>query len=180
VLYSGKLEINKGADLLVPAAVEGGVSCPLVVVGDGRLRERITNEARDRALDVRFVGWLPRDQALAWVRHASALIFPSRGPESLSRVLLEAGALGVPIAAMDTGGTRDIIRHGETGLLSSSWRGMARDVGRLLSDPALAGRLGEQARRHVEETFDSSHVVARVDALYQELTASRRRVPSGA
>ena len=43
------------------------------------------------------------------------LIFPSRGPESLSRVLIEASALGVPIAAMDTGGTRDIDRAGRDG-----------------------------------------------------------------
>ncbi len=39
------------------------------------------------------------------------LIFPSHGPESLSRVLLEASTLGVATATMETGGTRDIIAH---------------------------------------------------------------------
>ena len=107
--YSGKLEINKGADLLVPAAVAARLTCPLVVVGDGKLRSRVAGQARNAGLDVRMLGWLPRNEALSWVRHATALVFPSRGPESLSRVLLEAGALGVPMAAMDTGGTGDIV-----------------------------------------------------------------------
>ena len=38
---------------------------------------------------------VPRDEVLAWLRHAELLVFPSHGPESLSRVLLEASALGV-------------------------------------------------------------------------------------
>ena len=49
------------------------------------------------------------------MRHAALLAFPSYGPESLSRVLIEAAALGVPIAAMDTGGTRDILARRNDG-----------------------------------------------------------------
>ena len=74
------------------------------------------------------------------------LIFPSRGPESLSRVLIEASALGVPIAAMNTGGTRDIIEHERTGLLSATPEGLARDVRRLRADARL-GRGSAAPRR---------------------------------
>jgi glycogen synthase len=169
VLYSGKLEINKGADLLVDVAKAAALTLPLVVVGDGRLRDRVASMARDRGIDVRITGWLPRDAALAWVRHATALVFPSRGPESLSRVLLEASALGVPIAAMDTGGTRDILIAGETGLLSDSAHGLASDLATLVSDRSLASRLGTAARRHVEQTFDSPVIIDRVARLYDEL-----------
>jgi glycogen synthase len=172
VLYSGKLEINKGADLLISVARAARLQCPLVVVGDGRLRPSLEGEAARDHLDVRFTGWLPRDRALAWMRHATALVFPSRGPESLSRVLLEASALGRPIGAMDTGGTRDIIEHEVTGLLSSTPNGLADDLARLLVDPELASRLGAGARRHVERTFDASAVVARVEALYTDLIAA--------
>ena len=90
-------------------------------------------EARARDIDVRMLGWLSRDDTLEWMRHAGVLAFPSYGPESLSRVLIEATALGVPIAAMDTGGTRDIVHPGLTGLLST-------DAGRALARPAHAGR----------------------------------------
>ena len=174
VLYCGKLEINKGADLIVPVAKAAKLSCPLVIVGDGKLRGRIEADARTAGLDVRMAGWQPRPQALAWMRHAAALVFPSRGPESLSRVLLEAGALGVPMAAMDTGGTRDIVEHERTGLLSSTAEGLAADLGRLLGDPALASRLGAGAQAHVTSTFDASVVVSKIEALYQDVTASQR------
>ena len=169
VLFSGKLEMNKGADLLVRVAAASGLACPLVVVGDGRLRSSLEAEARSAGVDLRVTGWQPRDRALGWVRHATALVFPSRGPESLSRVLLEAAAIGVPIAAMDTGGTRDIVRHAETGLLSQTAEGLAGDLARLVADPSLAARLAAGARRHVEEHFDQPAVVARIEALYREI-----------
>ena len=177
VLYSGKLEVNKGADLLMRAAAGAGLRQPLVVVGDGRLRPALEAEARERGIQARFVGWLPREEALGWVRHAAALVFPSRGPESLSRVLLEAGALGVPIAAMDTGGTRDIVVHKQTGLLSSTTEALAADLARLVADRALATRLGAGAQAHVQATFDQASVIDRIVSLYGELAATRRGAP---
>jgi len=110
-----------------------------------------------------------KDEATRLLANASMLIFPSRGPESLSRVLIEASALGIPIAAMDTGGTRDIVEPEVTGLLSTSPEGLAADVRRLRRDPALRQRLGEAARRKVEQEFDAAAVVARVEQLYLEL-----------
>ena len=169
LLYCGKLEVNKGADLLVRVVREAGCRLPLVVVGEGRLRQSLEAEAREAGIDLRVLGWLPREEALGWLRHASALVFPSRGPESLSRVLLEAGALGVPIAAMNTGGTADIIRNGETGLLSATANTLASDVARLLNDRALAGTLGAAAREYVHKTFDARQVIGRIETLYREL-----------
>jgi glycosyltransferase involved in cell wall biosynthesis len=175
VLYSGKLEANKGADLLVGVARAAALSCPLVIVGDGRLKSSIESDAARSGVDVRMLGWLAREQSLAWMRHASALVFPSRGPESLSRVLLEASALGVPIAAIHTGGTADIVRHEVTGLLSRTAEGLATDLARLMIDRPLGDRLGAAARAHVDATFDQRQVVARIEALYTELVSSRSR-----
>jgi glycosyltransferase involved in cell wall biosynthesis len=106
--------------------------------------------------------------------HASMLIFPSRGPESLSRVLIEASALGVPIAAMNTGGTPDIVVDDRTGLLSATADGLADDVRRLRGDEGLRRRLGAAARTHAESQFDSPAVVARIERLYVELVARSR------
>ena len=91
-----------------------------------------------------MIGWIDQPAAAAWMAHASMLIFTSRGPESLSRVLIEASALGVPIAAMNTGGTTDIIANEETGLLSNTPDELAEDVRRLRADgelraPAVGG-----------------------------------------
>ena len=103
------------------------------------------------------------------MRHATLLAFPSYGPESLSRVLIEASALGVPIAAMDTGGTRDIIKSGETGLLSTTVDAFSDDLARLAHDERLRLALGHAAREYVRSRFSAASVVERVEHVYRGL-----------
>lgn len=165
-VFMGKLAPNKGVAHLVPALSQAGLGWPVVVVGDGPERPALERAAREARLDMRFTGWLDRDRGLDWLAHAALLLFPSHGPESLSRVLLESSALGVPAAAMDTGGTGDIVLHERTGLLSTTAEGLARDIARLGGDAALRERLGAGARTHVEQHFAAPAVVERVAALY--------------
>ncbi len=171
-LYLGKLAPNKGTSHLVDIVDRARVDWPLVIVGDGPDRATIEAQARRSGRDIRLVGWVDQPQTTAWLAHASVLVFTSRGPESLSRVLLEASALGVPIAAMNTGGTPDIVKHGETGLLSSTPEGLAADVRRLADDESLRRQLGSAAVRHAERTFDAAAVVQRVESLYLDLRRS--------
>ena len=172
-VFVGKLEVNKGAAFLLKAIERARLPWPLVVVGDGALREQMAAEARQLGRDVRFTGWLGRDKALAWLAHASVLVFPSYGPESLSRVLLESAALGVPIAAMNTGGTIDIVQHEQTGLLSSTPDELGDHVARLVADRALAARLADHARAHVERLFEAGSVVSRIEAIYNNVAGRR-------
>jgi glycogen synthase len=168
-LYLGKLAPNKGSRYL-PAVVErADLDWTVIVAGEGPDREALERAAAASGRQFCFRGWVDRSTAAGLLARASMLIFPSRGPESLSRVLLEASALGVPIAAMDTGGTRDIIEPGVTGLLADSPEGLADDVKRLRYDDDLRGRLGAAARRRVEREFDAPVVVRRVERLYEEL-----------
>jgi glycogen synthase len=169
-LYLGKLAPNKGTSFLVDVVRQADLDWPLVVAGDGPDRAALELAAKASGKRIEFTGWVDRGEASRLLANASMLIFPSRGPESLSRVLIEASALGVPIAAMDTGGTRDIIEPDVTGLLSSTPEGLAGDVRRLRGDEALRQRLGEAARRKMEREFDAAAVVARVERLYEELT----------
>ena len=171
-LFVGKLAKNKGADALVDVARRARLAMPLVVLGDGPEREAIE---RASDCDIRVLGWRTRDEVFHWMRHAEVLVFPSVWPEPLSRVLIEASALSVPIAAMDTGGTSDIIVDEETGLLSTTVAGLAEDVARLAADPALRVRLGEAAARRAASLFDIPVVVGRMEALYKELVDSPRR-----
>jgi glycogen(starch) synthase len=172
-LYVGKLAVNKGTDHLLPAITSAGLDWPLVIAGDGPDRAAIEAAARAANRDVRFLGWLEPEAVAGWITHASMLIFPSRGPESLSRVLIEASALGVPIAAMHTGGTADIVQDDITGLLSKDAAELARDIRRLRDDPDLRARLGQAATRHALNTFDAAAVVARVEAVYRRLLEAR-------
>ena len=129
--------------------------------------------ARAQGIPLRVLGWQDREAVLPWMRHAALLAFPSYGPESLSRVLIEAAAMGVPIAAMETGGTRDIIRHEATGLLSTDPAGFSRDLARLASDERLRASLGAAARADVHVRFSAASVVERVEQVYRALLLPR-------
>ena len=173
-LFAGKLTKNKGAHMLVDIVERARLGMPLVVVGDGPERGFLEQAARAARRDIRFAGWQDRRVVFQWLRNADMLLFPSVWPEPLSRVLIEASAFGVPIAAIDSGGTADIVVDEETGLLSTSATGLADDVARLASDGELRGRLGRAAAHHAATHFDMPVVIGRMEALYQELIASRR------
>ena len=172
-LYLGKLAHNKGTDLLLDVAREAGLDWPLLIAGEGPDRAGMERQAAAAGVDVRFTGWVDRDEAARLLGHAAMLIFPSRGPESLSRVLIEASALGTPIAALETGGTRDIVDADVTGLLSSTPHQLAADVRRLRDDEGLRTRLGAAAGKKIEREFDSAAVVSRIVLLYEELVRKR-------
>jgi glycosyltransferase involved in cell wall biosynthesis len=171
-LYVGKLAPNKGTSHLVRVVEQARLDWPLVIAGDGPDRAAIESAALRSERKIQLLGWVDQAQTASLLGHASLLIFPSRGPESLSRVLIEASALGVPIAAMNTGGTADIVVHEETGLLSRTPDELAADVGRLRDDGALRARLGEGAKRRAA-LFDAPSVVGRFESLYRELLESR-------
>ena len=115
------------------------------------LRDR-RGAARASARDVRFDRMAGQDEPRAWMAHASAARLPSRGPESLSRVLLEASALGMPIAAMNTGGTADIVeRRADRPAFAAPPTRSARRPARSGGDRSLRRALGAAARAHAEK-----------------------------
>jgi len=90
----GRLVASKRVDRAIDrAASRGGL---LVVVGDGPERSSLERHAKHRGADARFVGDLPRDEALAYLAAADALVFASES-EGCSTVLREASALDTPV-----------------------------------------------------------------------------------
>jgi glycosyltransferase involved in cell wall biosynthesis len=96
--------------------------------------------------------------------------------EGFGLVLLEAMAAGRPVVASAVGPIPEIVVEGETGLLvpPGDSDALARAVVRLLRDPRLAARLGRAGRARVEAKFGLDGMVARTDALYQELLPAAR------
>ncbi len=168
LLFVGKLEENKGARLLVPAVAAAGTGLPLVILGEGSLAHEVKFEAASRQVPLVMRGWAHRDDVLRALGRATVLVFPSLWPEPLSRVLLEALALGVPVAAMATGGTREILSDHDSGLLVSDVAGLADAVGRLVRDEPLRRRIVEGARARAE-AFSPEALVPRYEAVYKRL-----------
>lgn len=176
LLFAGKLEPNKGAGLLPAifrALRDGHAPTPpftLVVAGDGALRVRLEAELGALGVRARFLDWAGHDEALRLMARCDLLLFPSAWGEPLSRVLLEAAALGAPMLAMPTGGTPDIIADGATGALAATPAAFASRLAALLADPGERRRLGAAARGAARERFDVAALLPRYEALYAGLT----------
>ena len=175
LLFVGKLEHNKGAHLLpaaLAAARDAGAELPpLLIAGNGELEAELRRELEQLAIDYRFAGgWIDHDEVLRLMRRADVLVFPSAWGEPLSRVLLEACAVGACIAAIETGGTGDAIVDGVSGLLARDERQLGRHIARLLADPALQALLREGAERIARERFAEDVVIGQVEALYDRVT----------
>jgi glycosyltransferase involved in cell wall biosynthesis len=89
--------------------------------------------------------------------------------------LLEALAAGLPCIANDDGGTCEQIVHERTGLLlpDRSPETLAPAIVRLLTDRALAARLGAAGRAHVLEAFSMTEMVARYESLFASLSPAQ-------
>jgi glycosyltransferase involved in cell wall biosynthesis len=168
LLFVGKLEENKGARLLVPAVAAARTGLPLVVLGEGSLAHTLKFDATAAGVSLILRGWAHRDDVLRAMGRATAIVFPSLWPEPLSRVLLEALALGAPMAAMDTGGTTEILDDGESGLVVADAAALPDAVARLAGDEALRRRLAEGARARAE-AFSLAALIPRYEAVYRRL-----------
>jgi glycogen(starch) synthase len=169
LLFVGKWDLNKGAQMLPEVVEQSGVRLPVTLAGEGPLRDTIAADADRRGLDFRFHTWLDNDAVILLMRHATALIFPSAWQEPLSRVLLEGCAAGAAIVALDTGGTGDIIGHVESGWLAHDTQSFADGIHQVVQNTSLNKQLRVGARRRAEEQFASTHVAARVETLYRRL-----------
>jgi glycosyltransferase involved in cell wall biosynthesis len=141
----------------------------LVVAGSGALRGSLEHELAMLGVRVRFLAWVPHDELLRLLARCTLLLFPSAWGEPLSRVLLEAAALGVPVLAMPTGGTPDIIRDGETGLFARTPQQFAHRLLWLLGHDQERHRLGAGARATAQQHFSVEAVLPQVEQLYSSL-----------
>jgi glycosyltransferase involved in cell wall biosynthesis len=168
VLFVGKLEPGKAPDQLVPILKAASCKLPLLIAGTGRLEREI----REQAGNVQFLGWVDDARALALMRHAEAVLFPSRWQEPLSRVLLDGLAVGAVLVAEPTGGTEEIIVDGESGLLGRSVFELGRALARVLDEGALARRLREGALLRARACFSDDVVLPKVEEVYRSVSES--------
>ncbi len=116
-----------------------------------------------------------KDEARLGEVYASAdlLLAPSRA-ENLPNNVLEAIACGIPVVAYDAGGMADAVRHLQTGWLAphGDVDALTEGVRRLLDDPALARRLGEDGRRLAEREFAADVEAQRFESLYREVVGA--------
>jgi len=93
VFFVGRLEKDKGVDLLARAARRAGAR--LRVVGDGPLRQTLAEEYPE----VELLGWRSANQIAALAAEARMVVVPTRWRETFGLVALEALMSGIPVIA---------------------------------------------------------------------------------
>lgn len=172
ILFVGRMEPRKGAKHLfraVPEILSRIPSARLTVVGSGPLtryyRSFLPSACEGR---VDFVGRVPGSMLARHFATADVYCSPATGGESFGIVLLEAMAGGAAVVASDIAGYRDVVRHGETGLLVEprSPRGIASAIATLSENESLRRRLIENASRDVVR-YAWSRVTAEILGVYR-------------
>jgi glycosyltransferase involved in cell wall biosynthesis len=104
-------------------------------------------------LPIDFHGWT--DKVSEALHAIDALAVPSGPAEGATRIIMEAFSAGTPVVAYPSGGIPELVRHGETGLLTAARLGesLAAALQTVLSDPDLMARLSVQGRREWEQRF---------------------------
>ena len=147
VLFVGRLSEEKGVLELAEAVRD----LPLVVVGDGPLRERLPQA----------VGFVPPTELPGYLDRAAVVVCPSRR-EGYGVVARQAMAHARPVVATAVGGLAEAIVDGESGLLvpPGDPGALRAALDRLLGDAGLRARLGSAARERVKERY-SRQIAAR-------------------
>ncbi|HLS88839.1 MAG TPA: glycosyltransferase [Sphingobacteriaceae bacterium] len=177
-LYVGRLAAEKDPELLLDAfalAARREAQACLILVGDGPLREALTEKAAALGLAerVRFAGVQPPEAMPDFYKAADVFAFPSRS-ETQGLVLVEAMAAGLPVAAVDAAATVDVVGDSPGGILTEPTAGalaQAMLAAALTDRPARSLAARERARH-----FSAGLMARRMEKVYQDLVEAGRRV----
>jgi glycosyltransferase involved in cell wall biosynthesis len=142
-----------------------------VLVGDGRLRLELEGMAaqlgiKEKAL---FIGERHDIPAVLASLDVSVLVSSS---ESLSNVILESMAAGVPVVATDVGGNSELVKDGETGLLVplGDEKKLVDALARLVRDPIARAQYAGRSKEFARANFHMDQVCLRFEQLYLTLS----------
>jgi len=187
ILFVGRLVEKKGLRFLLEAFAriqdeqhgqDQRHPWELHVVGAGPLRPELERLALRLgvAARVRFLGGVENRRLPDLYRRAVMAVFPfvvgSDGDrEGFGLVVVEALGCGCPVIAGEVPAVRDIITHGETGLLvpPGDAAALALAMRRLIADPDLGRRLARAGRERARTRFDWRVIASRYHALFQTL-----------
>ena len=174
----GRLAPQKALHRLVSAWEQVAARHPdwvLRIFGDGRRRAELQAQIDAAGLTGKVVLAGFTTSIHDELRRSSLLAMSSKF-EGFPMTLLEAMSCGVPVVSFDcNNGPRDLITHGETGLLipNGDIDGLAAGVCELIEDPAKRRRLADAARLSMT-AYNLPAVVGRWESLLAELAAQRR------
>jgi glycosyltransferase involved in cell wall biosynthesis len=179
-LYFGALQPWQGVGAAIAALPRvADLGIPLVICSSQPPAIGRALQARARRLGVeRSVHWrheLTREALAPWIAHAVASLAPlTETPRNLEQgccplKILESMAAGTPVIASDLAPVRELVTHGEHGLLVRPGRPefLARAMRALADEPAAREAMGRRARRRMQRHYTWSGIEQRLERWYR-------------
>ena len=143
--------------------------CGAALFGDASYEDAV--RAAAAGLPVEFLGW--REDAGAVIATLDILVVPSSAAEAATRVILEAGAAGIPVVAYRAGGIPEVVQSGITGLLvDPTPAALAAGCSALLSDAEKRAAMGRAARIQWSEHFTLERYRDQMMAALEEIMSA--------
>jgi glycosyltransferase involved in cell wall biosynthesis len=122
---------------------------------------------------IEWWGWKENMQDI--YEQASIVCLPSYR-EGLPKTLIEAGACGRPIVASDVPGCREVVRHGENGLLipARDITALVASLTQLIQDSDIRHAMGVRGRKIAEEEFSLELIIPQTLAVYKSCKKDER------
>jgi len=145
-----------------------------LLVGDGPLRPELEREASSLGLGASAIFLGDRQDMPAILASIDVAVLTSDS-ESLSNVILEAMAAGLPVVAFSVGGNSELLSHQHGALIPAGNEiAFADAVEKLLTDNVFRQQLGRNARQFAQENFSLDRVRQRYVELYVTLLQNKR------
>lgn len=156
VLFVGRLSAEKGLRTLIAAWENFRGRVPLRIAGDGPLRAEMETQIRQRDIaGVAMLGRLSNEEALAEMKRAKFVVFPSEWYEGLPLTIAEAFACGVPVVASRIGSMIDLVEDSRTGVhfTPGDPEDLAAKIEWAWTHPEAMQRMGLNARDEYEAKY---------------------------
>lgn len=184
ILFIGRIEYNKGVDLLVEAFARLKAHFPhlsLCCIGGPNptfmrsLRKRIRTLGVEDSTE--FIPPVLRRDLGEFYQSAKLVVIPSRS-ETQSTVLMESMAASKPVVASDTGGNTMMIVENETGILfpTGDADGLYEALRKILADERQLELMGEAAKRRYTELYSLEKTASQLRQVFFQITGDNNRV----
>lgn len=174
IITASRLVKKNGVGDLIKAMQFLPGSVRLQIAGNGPLESKLKNLVRQLHLEerVQFLGNLSHEELPKYLWQSDGFCRPSLS-EGLGNAFLEAMAAGLPVVATPVGGIPDFFTNGETGLFCKVGdpQDIARQIQRILDNPALAQKLREKGRRLVLEKYNWDGIAKQMRLIFESLCA---------
>jgi len=174
----GRLGPEKDHRTLLHAVAEiskKGLRPYLLLIGDGPLSHSLLRLGEELGIAT-HLKWLgARSDIPELLAGIDLFVLPSRY-EGCPNVILEAMAAGKCVVATRVGGTPEVVRNGETGVLVTQGQihELVETLLLLLQNPKKISEIGKKARESVSQEFTVGRMVAKTEALYGRLLKEKK------